>query len=145
MPANLENSALITGLEKVSFHSNLKEGHCQRMFKLFHNCTHMLQSFAQNPSSQASTVNELRTSRCTSWIQKRHRNQRSICKHLLDHKKSKRFQKIIYFCFIDHDKVFDSVDQNKMWKILKEMIYYLQISSPIVQIIFSFYWWFPLL
>ena len=40
MPANLENSTLATGLEKVSFHSNLKEGQCQRMFKLPHNCTH---------------------------------------------------------------------------------------------------------
>ena len=30
MPANLENSALATGLEKVSFHSNPKERRCQR-------------------------------------------------------------------------------------------------------------------
>ena len=40
-PANLENSAVATGLEKVSFHSNPKEGQCQRMFKLPHNCTHL--------------------------------------------------------------------------------------------------------
>ena len=40
MPANLENSAVATGLEKVSFHSNPKEKQCQRMFKLLHNCTH---------------------------------------------------------------------------------------------------------
>ena len=33
MPANLENSAVATGLEKVSFYSNPKEGHCQRTFK----------------------------------------------------------------------------------------------------------------
>ena len=33
MPANLENSAVAKGLEKVSFHSNSKEGQCQRMFK----------------------------------------------------------------------------------------------------------------
>ena len=33
MPANLENSAVATGLEKVSFHFNPKEGQCQRMFK----------------------------------------------------------------------------------------------------------------
>ena len=33
MPANLENSAVATGLEKVSFHSNPKERQCQRMFK----------------------------------------------------------------------------------------------------------------
>ena len=41
MPANLENSAVATGLEKVSFHSNTKEGQCQRMLKLLHNCTHL--------------------------------------------------------------------------------------------------------
>ena len=34
MPANLENSAVATGLEKVSFHSNSKERQCQRMFKI---------------------------------------------------------------------------------------------------------------
>ena len=34
VPANLENSAVATGLEKVSFHSNPKERQCQRMFKL---------------------------------------------------------------------------------------------------------------
>ena len=37
--ANLENSAVATGLEKVSFHSNPKEGQCPRMIKLPHNCT----------------------------------------------------------------------------------------------------------
>ena len=41
MPANLENSAVATGLEKVSFHSNPKERQCQRMHKLLHNCTHL--------------------------------------------------------------------------------------------------------
>ena len=40
-PANLENSAVGTGLEKVSFHSNPKERQCQRMLKLLHNCTHL--------------------------------------------------------------------------------------------------------
>ena len=41
MPANLENSAVITGLEKFSFPSNPKEGQCQRMPQLPHNCTHL--------------------------------------------------------------------------------------------------------
>ena len=41
IPANLENSAVATGLEKVSFHSSPKERQCQRMFKLPHNCTHL--------------------------------------------------------------------------------------------------------
>ena len=41
MPANLENLAVATGLKKVSFHSNPKERQ-QRMFKLSHNCTHLV-------------------------------------------------------------------------------------------------------
>ena len=35
--------------------------------------------------------------------------------------KAREFQKNIYFCFIDYSKTFDCVDQNKLWKILKEM------------------------
>ena len=41
MSANLENSAVAAGLEKVNFHSNPKERQCQRMLKLPHNCTHI--------------------------------------------------------------------------------------------------------
>ena len=41
VPAHLENSAVATGLEKVSFHSNPKERQCQRMLKLPHNYTHL--------------------------------------------------------------------------------------------------------
>ena len=37
MPSNLENSAVVTGLEKVSFHFNPKERQWQRMLKLLHN------------------------------------------------------------------------------------------------------------
>ena len=44
MPANLEKSAVATGLEKVSFHSNPKEKQCQRTLKLSHNCTHLTSS-----------------------------------------------------------------------------------------------------
>ena len=35
--------------------------------------------------------------------------------------KAREFQKNIYFCFIDYAKAFDSMDHNKLWKILKEM------------------------
>ena len=35
--------------------------------------------------------------------------------------KAREFQKNIYFCFIDYAKAFDCVDNNKLWKILKEM------------------------
>ena len=121
MPANLENSAVVTGLEKVSCHSNSKE-QCQRMFKLLYNCTHFIsqQGKTKNTSSQSSTVHEPRTSRCTSCIQKRQkRHQRSNFQHPLDHRKSKRIPE--KHLLILHDKTFDCVDHTEVWKILKEM------------------------
>ena len=36
-------------------------------------------------------------------------------------RKARKFQKNIYFCFIDNAKAFACVDHNKLWKILKEM------------------------
>ena len=35
--------------------------------------------------------------------------------------KAGKFQKNIYFCFIDYAKAFDCVDHNKLWKTLREM------------------------
>ena len=42
MPANLENSVVAIGMEKVNFHSKPKERQCQRKLKLLHNCTHLI-------------------------------------------------------------------------------------------------------
>ena len=42
----------------------------------------------------------------------------NICRIM---EKARQLQKNIYFCFIDYAKAFDSVDHNKLWKILKEM------------------------
>ena len=69
MPANLENSAVATELEKFSFHFNLKETQCQRMLKLPHSCAHFTyqQDNSLNPSSQASILQEPRTFRCTTF------------------------------------------------------------------------------
>ena len=60
------------------------------VFKLLYNCTHFTcqQGYAQNPSSQSSAVHEPRTSRYTSWISKRQRNQKSNYQHPLNHRKS---------------------------------------------------------
>ena len=123
MTANLENSAAATGLEKVSFHSNPKERQCQRMLKLPHNCTHshaskvMLKIFQarlqqymnhQLPDVQAG----FRKGRGT-------RDQIANIHWIME--KAREFQKNIYFCFTDYAKAFDSVDHNKLWKILQEM------------------------
>ena len=111
---------------QFSFQSQRQQ--CKRTFKLLYNCAHFTcqQGNAQNPSSQALTICELRISRCTSWFQKRQRNQKSNCQHPLDHQKSKRvpekhlfFSRKAYFCFIDYAKDFVWITIN--WKILKEM------------------------
>ena len=70
MPENLENSAVATGLEKVSVLSNPKERQCQRISKQLYKCTHLTpqQSNAKNSQSEASTVCELGISRCSSWM-----------------------------------------------------------------------------
>ena len=47
------------------------------------------------------------------------RNQIANIRWIIE--KAREFQKNIYFCFIDYGKVFDYVDHNKLWKILKEM------------------------
>ena len=82
-----------TGEGLFSFQSQIKAW--QRIFKLPYICTHLTheQRNAQNSPRQTSTVHKLRTSRCSSWILKRQRNQRSNCQHLLDHQKSKRVPK----------------------------------------------------
>ena len=86
-----------------------------------HQASQYLVKPADWPGQITSTVHELWTSRCSSWIQKRQRNQRSSCQHPLDHWKCKRIPENIFFCFIDCTKAIDGVDQNKLWKILQEM------------------------
>ena len=66
-----------------------KKGSDKECSYYYTHLTHQ-QSNGQNSPSQASTVCELRTSRCSSWFQKRQRNQRLNCQHLLDHRKKKK-------------------------------------------------------
>ena len=119
MSANLENSAVATRLEKVSFYSNPKERQYQRMFKLLHNCTHLTHYNAQNSPCQAATVRELRTFRCTSWVQKRQRNRRSNYQHLLDHRKKNSRKASTSASLTTLEPLTMWITAN--WKILKEM------------------------
>ena len=83
--------------------------------------SHMLAKYAQNSPSQASTVCEPWTSRCSNWIYKKQRNQRSNCQHPLDNQKSKRAPEkhlLLLYCLC---QAFDCVDHRKLWKILQEM------------------------
>ena len=123
MPANLENSAVATGLEKVSFHSNPKERQCQECSNyhtialISHASKVMLKilqvRLQQYMNSELPNVQAgFRKGRGT-------RDQIANIRWIIE--KAREFQKIIHFCAIDYAKAFDCVDHNKLWKILKEM------------------------
>ena len=122
MPANLENSAVATGLEKVSFHSNPKESQCQTMFKLSDNCTHLTHTskvmlkILQTRLQQyvAHEIPDVQT----GFRKGRGTRDQIVNTHWII---EKEFQKNIYFYFIDYAKAFDCVDHNRLSKILKEM------------------------
>ena len=123
MSANLENSAVATGLEKVSLIPFPKKGktkecsdyctialisHASKvMLKILHA---RLQQYVNHevPDVQAG----FRKGRGT-------RDQTANIHGIIE--KAREVQKNIYFSFIDYAKAFDCVDHNKLWKILKEM------------------------
>ena len=103
MPANLENSAVAIGLEKVSFHFNPKERQCQRMFKLLRNCNHlhsskvMLKILQVRPRQYVNC--ELLDAQ--AGFRKGRRTIDQIANICWITEKAREFQKKSYFCFID--------------------------------------------
>ena len=125
MPANLENSAVATGLEKVSLHSSPKETNakecsdtdtiaiiCHASKVMFTILQARLQQYVNHelPVVQAGfrkgrgTIDQIAN---TCWIVK----------------KAREFQKNIYFCFIDYAKAFDCVDTTNCGKFFKRWEY----------------------
>ena len=118
MPANLENSAVATGLEKVNFHSSPKE--CSN----YH--TIALVSHASKVMLKILQVSLLQYVNCEltdvqAGFRKGRGNRDQIANIRWIIKKAWEFQKNIYFCFIHYAKAFNCVNHNKLWKILKEM------------------------
>ena len=123
MPANLDNSAVATGLEKVSFHSNPKERHAKECSN-YHTIaliSHAIKVMLQILQARLQQF----VNRELPDLQAGFRNGRGT-RDQIDNirwimEKGRELQKNIYFCFIDYAKAFDCVDHNKLWKILKEM------------------------
>ena len=103
-----------------SFHSNPKEGQSQRMLKLPHNCTHLTVMLKILQARLQPYVNrELPDVQAAFGKGRGTRDQIANIRWII--KKSREFQKNIYFCFIDYAKAFDCVDHNKLWKILRQV------------------------
>ena len=103
MPANLENSEVATGLEKVSFHSNPKERQCQRMFKLLHNCNHLHSSKVMLKILQVRLQQYVNCELldAQAGFRKGRRTRHQIANICWITEKAREFQKKSYFCFID--------------------------------------------
>ena len=122
MPANLENSAVAKGLEKVSFHSNPKERHKE----CSNSCIIALISHASKVMLKILQARLQQYVNCElpdvqAGFRKGRGTRDRIANIYWIMKKAREFQKNIYFCFMDYAKAFDCVDHNKLWKILKEM------------------------
>ena len=122
MPANLENSAVATGLKKSVFipipkKGNVKECSNYRTIALISHASKVmlkilqarLQQYMNHEIPDVQVVLEGRGTR----------DQIANIRWIIE--KTREFQKNIYFCFIDYAKAIDCVDHNQLWKILKEM------------------------
>ena len=123
MPAHLENSAVATGLEKVSFipipkKGNVKECSNYHTIALISHSSKVMLKILQARLQQYMN-RELPDVQAGFRKGRGTRDQiANICWII---EKTREFQKNIYSCFIDCAKAADCVDHNKLWKILKEI------------------------
>ena len=118
MSATLENSAVATGLEKVSFHFNPKEMQCQRCSN-YHTIALI--------SHTRKVMLKILQARLQQYVNHElpdvpagFRKGRGTRDHIANIcwiiEKAREFQKNIYFCFIDYAKAFDCVDHKNCGK-----------------------------
>ena len=116
MPANLENSAVATGLENVSFHANPKESNAK---ECSNDRTIALISHASKVELKILQVGLQQCVNCElpdvqAGFRKGRGTRDQIANICWVIKKAREFQKNIYFCFTDYAKAFGYVDHNKL-------------------------------
>ena len=115
MPANLENSVVATGLEKVSFHScpkdNAKECSNYHTIALISHASKVMLKILQARLQQYMNREQPDVQ---AGFRKGRGTRDQIANICWIMEKVREFQKNIYFCFIDYAKAFDCVDHNKL-------------------------------
>ena len=115
MPANLENSVVATGLEKVSSHSNPKERHAKEC------SSYQTTALISHASKVMLKILKVRLQQYVNQelpdVQAGFRKVRAA-RDQIDNicwiiEKAREFHKNIYFCFIDYTKAFDCLDYSK--------------------------------
>ena len=122
MSANLENSAVSTGLEKVSFHSNPKERHVKECsnYSTIALISHASKGMLKILQARLQQYVNHELAEVQAGFRKGRGTRDQIANIHRIIKKAREFQKNIYFCFIDYAKAFDCVDHNKLWKIQRD-------------------------
>ena len=122
MPANLENSAVATRLERSVFTPIPKKGNAKECsnyctIALFPHASKVMLKILQ-ARLQQYVKGELPDVQAGFRESRGTRDQIANIHWITG--KGREFQKNIYFCFIDYTKSL-CVDHNKLWKILEEM------------------------
>ena len=112
MPPNLENSAVATGLEKVSFHSNPKERQFQSVQTIAQ--LHSSQMLAQLCSKLSNGTWNENLQMFTLDLEKSKEQETKLPTSTGSKKKQENSRKNNHFCFIDRAKDFDCMDHNKL-------------------------------
>ena len=123
MPAKWENSAMATGLEKVSFipvpkKGNAKGAQTTAQLHSSHTLAKQCSKFSKSGFSNIWTVN---FQMFKLDLEKTEEPEIKLPTSDGSSKKQESSRKNIYFCFIDYAKAFDCVDHHKLWKILQQM------------------------
>ena len=118
VPANLENLAVVTGLEKVRFHSNPQKGNAKecsnyRTIALISHTSKVMLKILQ-PRLQQYMNQKLPDVQAGFRKGRGTRDQIANIDWIIE--KAGEFQKNIYVCFIDYAKAFDYVDHSQLWK-----------------------------
>ena len=122
MPANLENSAVATGVERSVFIPIPKKGNAKE-------CSNCLTTALISHASKV--MFKILQARLQQYLNqelpdveagfRKDRGTRDQIANICGITKAREFQKNIYSCFIDYVKALDCVDHKKLWKIFKEM------------------------
>ena len=116
MPANLENSAVATGLEKVSFHPIPKKGDAKECsdYRTIALISHSNKVMLKILQARLQQYVNLEFPDVQAGFGKGRGTEDQIANICWIMEKAREFQKNMYFCFIDYTKAFDCVDHNKL-------------------------------
>ena len=121
MPANLENSAVATGLEKVSFHSNPKERQRQKYsnYCIIALISHTSKGMLKILQARLQQYMNRELPDVQAGFRKAEEPEIKLPTSAGSSKNQESSRKTSTSALLT--KAFDCVDQNKLWKILKEM------------------------